>query len=162
MSQGFEAIVSHNKSLNLVWGYNDREKTYDVISNSLVECKISKFKGNSGYLGYLRSNKPKIKQCYDNVFNFVVAHKEATYVLGFTHKISTLTHAWIKLDGKYYDPTAQMLELDMGAYGLVKEFSSEELVRLIEKLKRPPMLEDMHLWAGDCCKMKRGLSVLER
>lgn len=82
---------------------------------------------------------PEVKACYDNSFTSVCFLKDATYCLGYTlsNRVPiAIEHAWIKHDGKYYDPTFlwhnRQSAPDDCAYMVLHEFNRQELLAFLK------------------------------
>lgn len=77
--------------------------------------------------------------CYNNAFNalsnsFALGVKEKRYVLGwfFPDKMPIpIEHAWIKLDGVNYDPTAQLFVEGSSVYYTAFELDMTELLEIV-------------------------------
>ena len=158
MSESYESIVEYNRNLASLWEKNHPpiESVYTVISDSLVERKVVEIPKDSKYMDYLEQDPPMLKQCYDNALAFVMKFPDFNYVLGYSMSVIPVTHAWVSKDGVHYDPTAQILDLNLMAYGEVKSFNFKELMRVIGEVECAPMLEHMHVWAGDACRISTG------
>lgn len=74
------------------------------------------------------------KQCFDNCFNLCVEH-EVTYVLGICHIMIPIEHAWLKIDGKHYDPTLEIASGELsGSYHSLIEIKSTDLINYITEV----------------------------
>lgn len=92
------------------------------------------------------------KACYNNSFDFVSRNPGAKYVLGYGLNHMPIDHAWVKVDGKYYDPTWEV-HSEGGVlnrpYVPVFELGMEELFEVIKANDmKPPSVADMlsHLY----------------
>jgi hypothetical protein len=91
----------------------------------------------------------KFKACYNNVFNIattlhVIGH-DVAYVVGIAESVIPVDHAWIKIDGYYYDPTwQQFTSIEKGGYHAVAELSIDHLEEIIiDNGSIPPSAVDM-------------------
>ena len=74
------------------------------------------------------------KQCYKNATLISQAIPEVEYVEGrvgiFTDLCLPIEHAWNKLGDKYFDATAEILELEFGEYVSLIEVDSKEVMNI--------------------------------
>ena len=97
-------------------------------------------------------SKPNL--CYNNAFHFVSNHPEAKYVVGYGHSVIPIDHAWVKVDGKYYDPSWEANSgLEGKAYVPLYELDMADLLEIIpDNNMCPPAAVDMmnyHAAKGD-------------
>lgn len=95
--------------------------------------------------GFLK--KSEFKACYNNAYKFMsdYAHvHDVQYVLGFGLSVIPVEHAWIKVDGVYYDPTWEKYSKIERDYVVVTELNQLELMLMTLKNNHtPPALYDL-------------------
>ncbi len=84
------------------------------------------------------------KQCYNNAFKALThdgLRDNDRYVLGIMIFMGVpIEHAWIKKDGKYFDPTLDPKSND--AYYSITELTHEQLQEFVEEKGHAPDLSD--------------------
>lgn len=125
----------------------------DIVSDILENENITKgLKGikkvdvslqfyKQEHIKYSRENPPVPRQCYKNVFDFCCQFQNAEYILGYVLGPVPLEHCWVKIDGKYYDPTwGRVLEMmdeigneEIGCYGEIGSPSRNSIAQYIRQ-----------------------------
>lgn len=83
------------------------------------------------------------KQCYQNIANFMSVNQTkyplARYVLGFhLYSIIPIEHAFLEIDGVFYDPTLEMFaNIDSDLIGVIY-FSHEDLKQFVKYYRTAP------------------------
>lgn len=86
----------------------------------------------------------KFKMCFNNSFDAVARTMGAKYVLGFGLSIIPVEHAWVQIEGVYYDPTWEKHSALGGVYAKVIELDLDELAEVMNQNdETPPSLYDL-------------------
>lgn len=80
----------------------------------------------------------KLKSCYWNSASFVLKHNhlfdEVKYVVGYAASVIPLEHAWIKVNGVYYDGSWEKFSELGREYVSLWEMDSRELVEMMSAM----------------------------
>ncbi|AIW22514.1 hypothetical protein F0267_00055 [Vibrio coralliilyticus] len=112
---------------------NIAEREFGIVSGNLSSIEMTSM---SEQVKNLASSLVKVKACYDNCFQ--LAHcLDATYVLGITYLASIplpIAHAWLKVDGKYIDPTLETVHGDTSehTYQKLVEIPVEDIISVVD------------------------------
>lgn len=87
----------------------------------------------------------ELKACFNNAAKLVmILGDRAKYCLGYAAGVIPVEHAWIRLDGKSYDPTWEKYSTLGSVYGSIFEFTREELFDVLDKNNNvPPSMWDL-------------------
>ena len=83
------------------------------------------------------------KQCYQNITNFMLANQSrypsARYALGFhLYSLIPIEHAFLEIDGIFYDPTMEKhANIDSDLISVIY-FSHEDLRKFVRLYRIPP------------------------
>ena len=111
------------------------EREFGIESGRLCDVEITALPEQ---VKSLASSLVKVKACYDNCFK-LAHHLSATYVLGVTYMPQIplpIAHAWLKIDGKYVDPTLETIHGDISGhtYQMLVEIPVDDIISVIDRV----------------------------
>lgn len=74
----------------------------------------------------------EVKECYRNCAILCASKTNVEYCFGYAQAIIPIEHAWVCIDGKYYDPTLEKHSELGDAYLLLKKFNRQELLDFLD------------------------------
>lgn len=135
MSIKIETIRDYVESLAKAFG-NNLGKKYAIQLESYKDVKcvpLDEVLTQREIEAYKRVCKPRMKECYKNALllcNFLKGH-DVEYVEGYFTKYFPTEHAFCKIDGKYVDPTAELIlgdDVTKNEYASIYECPTEVAV----------------------------------